>query len=448
MHINFKGTLTHHQEKTHVVHPFDVPAGMVRLELQMAYQPVQLGRYLPINEISISLFSPEGFRGARHNNRDLNVSLSAAAATPGYLAGPIPPGTWQLVIDVHRILPGSVVDYDVIIRTSETVTEPPQESIRNIPRRQDIPRPGWYRGDFHAHSYHSDASWSVGELFDFDKRKRLDFAFLTDHNTTSGLAEWLAYADELLLTLPGSELTTFHGHALALGLTSWIDWRTTLGPQAPTIETICQSVEAQDGVFVIAHPLSLGSPWCAGCAWQYPTMTPGTARCVEVWNGPWAGEANNAEALELFYLWLNQGHRLVATAGTDSHSAARDHTDLGFNLIYAAALTQGALLSGLRQGNSYLSSGPELSVVSIDKEGKTYSMGSSLPATSARLEIRWRSCEPADVIRIIHNGDVLQEFDQKAGSATLTALTPGWLTTEIRRDSGVLRALSNPVYLT
>lgn len=414
----------------------------------MAYQPVQLGRHLPINEISISLFSPEGFRGARHNNRDLNVSLSKAAATPGYLPGPITAGTWQLVIDIHRILPGSVVDYDVTIRTFETVTEPPQESSGNIPRRQDVLRPGWYRGDFHAHTFHSDASWSVRELFDFNNRKGLDFAFLTDHNTTAGLAEWLAYTDNELLTLPGSELTTFHGHALALGLSSWVDWRTTLGPQAPTIETIRQSVEAQGGVFIIAHPLSLGSPWCAGCAWQYPGMMPGTARCVEVWNGPWAGDANNAEALELFYLWLNQGHRLVATAGTDSHSAARDHLDLGFNVIYAAALTQEALLEGLRQGRSYLSSGPELSIIGTDKAGKIQLMGGSLPAASSRLEVSWQGCEPGDSIRIVQNGNVLQEIDQKTDSVTLTALTPGWLTTEIRRNSGVLRAVSNPFYLT
>ena len=48
-------------------------------------------------------------------------------------------------------------------------------------------------------------------------------------------------------------------------------------------------------------------------------MMPGDARVVEVWNGPWGCDSNNEKALTLWYDWLNQGLRLAATAGTDTH---------------------------------------------------------------------------------------------------------------------------------
>ncbi|MEZ4637321.1 MAG: hypothetical protein R2856_20590 [Caldilineaceae bacterium] len=42
-------------------------------------------------------------------------------------------------------------------------------------------------------------------------------------------------------------------------------------------------------------------------------MMPGTARFVEIWNGPWFGgnseKNSNEQGLALWYGWLNQGLR-------------------------------------------------------------------------------------------------------------------------------------------
>ena len=53
----------------------------------------------------------------------------------------------------------------------------------------------------------------------------LDFIFLTDHNTTAGLADIDASTTEELLTAGGVEMTTFWGHALCMGTRAWVDWR-------------------------------------------------------------------------------------------------------------------------------------------------------------------------------------------------------------------------------
>ncbi len=49
--------------------------------------------------------------------------------------------------------------------------------------------------DLHCHSYYSDGEWSPGEIIDFAGKNDCIVA-LTDHNTTKGLREFLAAAEE------------------------------------------------------------------------------------------------------------------------------------------------------------------------------------------------------------------------------------------------------------
>ena len=59
--------------------------------------------------------------------------------------------------------------------------------------------------DFHTHTNHSDGSYSPTELAKAAAEKNLIVA-LTDHNTISGLAEFLAEADRLGVTAIGDNL--------------------------------------------------------------------------------------------------------------------------------------------------------------------------------------------------------------------------------------------------
>ena len=62
--------------------------------------------------------------------------------------------------------------------------------------------------DLHTHTNHSDGSISTGELVRLAKEKKLIIA-LTDHNTVSGLPDFLAEAERLGVTaVGGTELTT------------------------------------------------------------------------------------------------------------------------------------------------------------------------------------------------------------------------------------------------
>lgn len=120
------------------------------------------------------------------------MNISAVEATPGYLPGILPIGAWTAMIDTHRIMPGEPVHYslDVSItegasKAMETLASLQSRPLKTPPRGAD-----WYRGDLHCHTHHSDADGvTVAVLIDAARDHGLDFLFLTDHNTISGLAE-------------------------------------------------------------------------------------------------------------------------------------------------------------------------------------------------------------------------------------------------------------------
>ena len=72
----------------------------------------------------------------------------------------------------------------------------------------------------------------------------LDFVFVTDHNTTSGLGEIEALGSAEFLVAGGVELTTFWGHALCLGARTWVDWR--VRPGAGQMARLAAAASASD----------------------------------------------------------------------------------------------------------------------------------------------------------------------------------------------------------
>ncbi len=448
MDYRFDGRLTARDAKRHIPHQFAVPTDAAQIEVCLRFAPAA-GQDLT-NLITLSVYDPNGFRGAGHRGgAEHRVSLAASQATPGYLPGPLPAGEWTVELDTHRIMPGEPVNYwlEVTVRNSLDASPAASRAANASPvtRRG----PGWYRGDLHTHTHHSDADGlSVAGLVTAARRAGLDFIFLTDHNTTAGLPELEAAGEDDLLTAAGLELTTFWGHALCLGTRQWVDWR--IRPGTGQIAQIAAETYAAGRIFIIAHPQSLGDPCCTGCAWRYGEMMPGAARLVEVWNGPWGGDSNNEASLALWYDWLNQGHRLVATAGSDLHSVTDYDRRPGFNVIYADGLTEAALLRALAVGHLYLSAGPQLAFQAQAADGSTAISGDTVAGLVA-FTLTWTAC-PADAhIRVIANGMLLHQWAAAPGNAQrgwqMTAADARWVLVEVRDRDGQILAVTNPIFL-
>jgi hypothetical protein len=306
---------------------------------------------------------------------------------------------------------------------------------------------GWYRGDLHGHTIHSDGSWDIPEFVAFMRGRGLDFVTLSDHNTISGLPQHRSLADDNFVAIGGVELSTFEGHALALGAHQWFDWRIGVDNWLSAPDLAQQVLDA-GSFFVIAHPMAVGDPECCGCHWEHLNMMPGNAPAVEIWNGWWADY--NEQGLQLYYGWLNDGHHLVATSGTDIHGRPPENAvgRAAANVVYADEFSEAGILNGVRQGHSYISAGPELLLNARTEYGAQAMMGDALPDETALVTARWDRVPDNTMLRLVVNGKIFAEQPSSpTGEATWTLErgTAAWCTLELR-DAHGLWAVTNPIF--
>jgi hypothetical protein len=140
---------------------------------------------------------------------------------------------------------------------------------------------------------------------------------------------------------------------------------------------------------------------------------------------------------------------VTATAGTDTHHSGDYAAGPGFNVIYAEALSEAALLKALRAGHLYLSAGPEITFQAHGESGATWISGDTItqPVT---LGVRWANCPMDAQVRLLANGRLLDEWLGGAQGEYAWALTPDqadWVVVEIRGGDGGLLAITNPIFM-
>ena len=427
MEFKISGALTARDRKKYTTVTFIVPIGATQLDIHFEYSPRQVGKLT--NLLTLGIVDPVSDRGTAHRGQPIqDIRITSTEATPGFLPGALIAGTWQIYLDVHWISQDSVVNYELTILVTV------EASKHGKP---------WYRGDLHGHTLHSDGRWDVDGLLNFAREHQLDFVTLTDHNTIAGLQEMDSKTSDDLLTMGGFELTTFHGHALALGVRKMLDWRVT--PER-SMTKIKAEVEALGGLFVIAHPKAPGDGYCTGCRWEYWDMMPSTALAVEVWNEEWDSSSNNDAAVQLWYQWLNQGFRIYATVGTDIHGPSDQ--EFGFNIVYADDRNQRAILDAVQLGHHYLSSGPQIEFTGESSQGHSAMMGDSLLGDSYTIRANWDNCHEGDLLRLIVDGQVFDEINAyPSGQKSWELADKLWCVVEIRSVEQHMRLLTNPIFM-
>ena len=427
-----QGTVGREDRKGYRLHRFVVPSGAEALEIAFSYDR---GGELPHSLLTLSLFDPRGFRGAGHRFAPRQtIRLEPRQATPGFLAGPLPAGEWTVEVDVHCVIPrpdGEPNRYELVVSTEAAeggvaVVAGPAAASDDTPivrgRR-------WYRGELHLHSRHSDGQWTPAEIAERARPRDLDFMVLSDHNTTSSYHEFRSLVAPRTLVIPGTELTTYHGHCLAIGVERWIDWRT--GLDGRSINDVARDVRAAGGLLFIAHPDAMPDDVCTGCRWTHDDFDPALASGVEIWGGLWDGpEEENEGCVALWRHWLGLGHRLTATAATDAHKPKDWEGAVPLTYVLAEELSRAAILDGLRAGRTYVSSGPEL----------------YLEATAGGVEVRCAAA-PAAELRIVGDRGRLASARVR-GEGKLSASAPfAWAYAELWNEGGdLMLAATSPVY--
>ncbi|MCA9835453.1 MAG: CehA/McbA family metallohydrolase [Trueperaceae bacterium] len=290
------------QDNPYVYVPFEVPRQSQQIEVRLKFD---IG-----NVIDLGLADPrftdfpamEGFRGWSGGFRDRFV-IRENSATPGYIPGPLYEGTWWVLLGLYRIsAEGCKYQIEILIDEETELTHLPLPATKD--EIQLSLEPGWYPGDLHSHTYHSDAWGSLEDLLAAAESRGLSFLAVTDHNTTSHHPYLKAVSSPLLL-IAGMELTTDFGHMNVFGAKDWIDFR------FQCFEDIMAAVtcaHALGGVCSVNHPKEGGPRW----QFAFPEVS-----CMEVWQAPWANR--NWESLDWYQQLLTKGKRITLIGGSDRH---------------------------------------------------------------------------------------------------------------------------------
>ncbi|MDT5271886.1 MAG: hypothetical protein QOH49_4072 [Acidobacteriota bacterium] len=464
--------------------PFDVPRGASRLTVSYDYaheggaNTLDLGVFDARSDGPGAEVSERGFRGWSGGRRS-EFFISREEATPGYLAGELPPGRWRVILGLYKVAPAGVdVKVKIVIETEERGTD----------RRASGPRPAsstsrrsasagrkvagrdarWFAGDMHMHTVHSDGDWTVPGLAAAARQGGLDFIFVTDHNTSSHHRE-VAEANDgpgRPLVMRGEEVTTYGGHANAWGLPAgaFVDFRVQPG-DAAGMSKVAARAHQLGALISVNHPFAL----CGGCDWSYGDALK-NFDAVEVWNGEW--DATDESALKMWDGLLQRGLRPTAVASSDSHRA---QNPIGRPTTHVAAeeLSQAALLNSIRRGRVYLTR--EARGLSVDFEAAAGALGSK-GAVGARtgvggeihlaapgalvfyVRVGFTPRSSLEVVPIVPRSATVSLVSDGRAVRTWTADTlsevfevecerDGYYRLEVRDRAGAMLTLTNPVYV-
>lgn len=444
--------------------PFAVPAGTTRLTVAFDYT----GRDQKA-VIDIGVRDPVRFRGWSGGAK-ARFTISDAEATPSYLPGPIPAGTWKLVLGVPNLRKDGQARYTARVWFERGAAF---AGFAAAPLKTGD---GWWRGDLHLHTGHSDGSCAshagqrvpcpVFRTAEAAVARGLDFIAVTDHNATSQsemLRELQPYFDDLLL-IPGREVTTFQGHANVLGPTGPLDFQ--LGsPRAPEVAAIQAEAEKAGGLFSINHPALPSGETCMGCGWTARDTDFARVPAIEVVNGGALAQARGGDLFSGVPFWearLNAGFRITAVGGSDNHDPTVDVARLGAvgsptTVVHAPELSQPAILAAIRAGHVFvdLTGGRDKRLEVTARLGaQVAEMGDAIAAPpGASLTLEAHVLGAADgLVRVIEDSRIVAERRLSSADETpvFNLLGDGarhWLRVEIRGPDGKLWLLGNPVYL-
>lgn len=469
------GQLTGVDHQTYREVPFEVPTGIDRVTVEVAYT----GRE-DKTTIDLGLRDPQRFRGWSGGNKT-RFTVSAEEATPSYLPGPILPGTWHVVLGIPNIRAASTAAYEARIWFGDDGATFPGFAAEPL-----LAEARWYRGDLHSHTGHSDGSCQpqsrrgvsettgrvpcpVFRTVETAAARGLDFIAITDHNTTSqaeALRELQIGYDRLLL-IPGREVTTFQGHANVFGPTAFIDFQVG-SVHAPDMNAVIGQSRTLGGVFSVNHPTVPSGEVCMGCGWTVTDTDWSRVDAIEVFNGgsmrALGGLAETPlSGIAFWEALLNQGHRITAIGGSDNHDAdiaSETASAIGHptTVIWADGLSQSTLLDGIRAGRVVVDLDGDATRTldfSAEAAGQTAQMGQTLSApASARFTVTVKG-SAGGRIEVVRDGTVIDgpaNLALASDNASLAFDLPvegvtGWVRINVRDAAGRLVLVGNPIYL-
>lgn len=299
--------------------------------------------------------------------------------------------------------------------------------MRNFPF--DIPG-NFYKGNLHSHSTNSDGTKSPAEVVEYYRNRNYDFISITDHfmeRFNWPVTDTTSFRDEAFTTLLGAEL---HGwgmengelwHIVANGLPA--DFA---GPDAN-----------EDGQEIAARALHAGAFITIGHpGWNGVTMADALSLedfdAIEVYNHGHMNDCDRGNGWLFADLMANRGVRFSSTAADDAHfNPKRPDSAGGWVHVKATSLDPASLLSALKEGHYYSSTGPRIHHMAF---------------TESEIVVE---CDPAIAVYAGGRGSIRQ-YERGDGLTTVRFPIAPFLSSHVRitvLDAKGQRAWTSPIWL-
>jgi hypothetical protein len=346
-------------------------------------------------------------------------------------------------------------DFDLAIDRAEIEAGTNPEDPTSIPGRPALAlaspvlskKGQWYRGELHAQSKYGQGTESVGELVKRAEDLGLDFLAIADPNTLAAAQDPGFKSDSVVLIPAMAWGEKDHGYALVYGPRTFPDPAAT----HTQVQAVARLVQAQGGVFAIAHPCLRDAAW----KWYVPY-----ANATEVWCRDWnrvppmtsdmlpaelkattekqlliysiaaAARATdlsaNGQASLYWDYELVQGHKQAPIAGSMTASPKVPMAQ-PVTYVYATEKSVKGILDGIRQGRTYVSSGLEGPQMTFEadamRDGKMdVSMGGAVPIGVAVDIIASVKNAKGKKLEVLYNG--LPVFSRRIDEDSATAKVP------------------------
>ena len=288
--------------------------------------------------------------------------------------------------------------------------------------------------DPHMHTMFSDGSMSISERIKSLAAEGIEIAVATDHNFVNDYRpdlERLGIGDELAVIV-GEEITAPGGsiHFNAYPVTRLEGQKAggaiSVGDVTPDVLFGLARAKDPGAVIQVNHPRSRGLGYFL--TYNLEDKTAESARApfsmdfdvMEIMNGSKFGGANSRSTEDWFHL-LNRGYAVKAVGSSDAHGI--DGGEPAYSRTYAmysgkkgAGLDQTAVAKAIKEGRSFVSNGP---IVSVKANGRG-AMGDLVRAKKGKVEldVRVESAPWIDVseVRLVVNGERRAPLEMKGAA--------------------------------
>ena len=195
---------------------------------------------------------------------------------------------------------------------------------------------GWAAGDLHHHSVYSSPAYggtdpvieTPDQVCRSMKSLGMQFGALSDHHNVLNHEEWQRQNNNFTPII-SKEISTSNGHVLQLGVDDDVIYEIPEGKERTTENLrnefirICSEIRKKGGLPQVNHPFDVSFSTRYNIEfWDMIEIF----ESIEIWNGatPFAAGTINAKAFKKWLSLLEEGKRLTATTGSDTHNIYGD----------------------------------------------------------------------------------------------------------------------------